>query len=138
MKKKYKRLWFFIIFLGVFWSFSFFAIQSFRENLEYYLTPEQVFNLDLEKIDRSKKMRVGGLVISIEMGVGETKFVITDLSSHQMTVIYRGNDFPPIFRENVGVIARGHLIDKNTFEADSLIGKHDENYMPRKMKEKAN
>ena len=61
MKKKYKRLWFFIIFLGVFWSFSFFAIQSFRENLEYYLTPEQVFNLDLEKIDRSKKMRVGGL-----------------------------------------------------------------------------
>ena len=130
MKKKHKRLIFFIIFLSVFWSFSFFAIQSFRENLEYYLTPEQVSKL--EKIDHLKKIRVGGLVTHIEKKNNETRFVITDFSSHEITIIYKKSDFPPIFKENVGVIARGYLMNRDIFEADQLIGKHDENYMPKK------
>ena len=133
MKKKHKRLWFFIIFLTVFWGFSFFVIQSFRENIEYYLTPEQVFNL--EKINNKKKIRVGGLVTSIKKINGETRFTITDFSSHRIIIIYKKLDFPPIFKENVGVIARGYLINKDIFEADQLIGKHDENYMPKQKNE---
>jgi cytochrome c-type biogenesis protein CcmE len=129
MKKKYKRLWFFIIFLSIFWSCSYFIIQSFRDNLEYYLTPEQVYKL--EDIDISKKLRVGGLVTLIEKKDGKTKFIIKDFSPHQIIVIYEKSDFPPIFKEGVGVIARGYLLDKYTFEADQLIGKHDENYMPK-------
>lgn len=127
MKKKHKRLLSFLIFLGIFWGFSFFTIQSFKENMEYYLTPEQI--LKLETIDK-KKIRIGGLVVSISKEDYITKFTITDFT-HQVTIIYEGNDFPPIFKENIGIIARGNLIDKDTFRADQIIGKHDENYMPK-------
>ena len=112
------------------WGSSFFIIQAFRDNLEYYMTPDQVWNLDA--IDTKKKIRVGGLVTKIERNDLEIKFTITDFN-HQMKVVYHGVDVPPIFKENVGVIVRGYLIDKENFLGEQLIGKHDENYSPKRL-----
>ena len=36
--------------------------------------------------------------------------------------------------EGSGVVAEGHMID-GTFVADNLLAKHDENYVPRELKD---
>ena len=45
-----------------------------------------------------------------------------------------------LFQENKGVVAEGFLKDRNYFEAEKILAKHDENYMPpnldKKRKEK--
>jgi cytochrome c-type biogenesis protein CcmE len=104
--------------------------------MEYYFTPTQI-NEKYNSEFKNKKIRIGGMVVegSIHKNADGTNFVITDFTN-QINVIYKGNNFPPIFRENVGVIARGYLIDENNFVAEQLIGKHDENYMPKIVGEK--
>ena len=37
---------------------------------------------------------------------------------------------PDLFREGQGVVAEGRLNVSGTFEADSVLAKHDETYMP--------
>ena len=39
---------------------------------------------------------------------------------------------PDLFTENSGTIAKGYYRD-GVFHADSLLAKHDENYMPREV-----
>ena len=42
---------------------------------------------------------------------------------------------PNLFSEGKGVIAQGKLKDKKYFEADEILAKHDENYMPPEVSE---
>jgi cytochrome c-type biogenesis protein CcmE len=37
---------------------------------------------------------------------------------------------PDLFREGQGIIAHGQLGDDGRFVADTVLAKHDENYMP--------
>ena len=37
---------------------------------------------------------------------------------------------PDLFAEGQGVVMTGRLINSNTFIADEVLAKHDENYMP--------
>ena len=47
-------------------------------------------------------------------------------------VTYRGI-VPDLFVEGSGVIANGRLAEGGTFEAETLLAKHDENYTPREL-----
>ena len=38
---------------------------------------------------------------------------------------------PDLFREGQGVVAEGALDAAGTFRADTVLAKHDENYMPK-------
>ena len=40
---------------------------------------------------------------------------------------------PDLFVEGSGVIANGRLMPGGTFEAETLLAKHDENYTPREL-----
>ena len=40
---------------------------------------------------------------------------------------------PDLFREGQGVVAEGVLETSGVFRADSVLAKHDENYMPREV-----
>jgi cytochrome c-type biogenesis protein CcmE len=42
---------------------------------------------------------------------------------------------PDLFRENQGVVAEGKLQPNGQFLADTVLAKHDENYMPREVAE---
>ena len=46
-----------------------------------------------------------------------------------MPVVYEGV-LPDLFREGQGVVAEGKLSPEGAFVADSVLAKHDENYMP--------
>ena len=56
--------------------------------------------------------------------------MITD-ETDSVAVAYDGA-LPDLFRENQGVITEGSFRDQ-LFVADTVLAKHDENYMPREI-----
>ena len=83
-----------------------------------------------------ERARIGGLV---QMGSvrtledGALRFVVEDAEG-EIAVAYDGF-IPDLFREGQGVVANGVFTDAYTFEADELLAKHDENYIPREIQE---
>ena len=104
-----------------------------EENIVYFLSPTEIYNQT--DISTDKKIRVGGLVKmnSIIKDGNKINFVITDLKK-EIVVSYSGV-IPNLFSEGKGVVAEGKLKDKKYFIADTILAKHDENYMPPEVKE---
>ena len=61
----------------------------------------------------------------------QARFEVTD-GNASLTVLYVGV-LPDLFREGQGVVAEGALEANGTFRADTVLAKHDENYMPREV-----
>ena len=99
-----------------------------EENLVYFFSPTDIYNQ--ESVNLEKKIRVGGLVKEDSVINNQTsiKFIVTDLK-HEIIVSYKGL-VPNLFSEGKGVVAEGKLVDKKYFIADTILAKHDENYMP--------
>jgi cytochrome c-type biogenesis protein CcmE len=105
------------------------VLKSFRSNLVFFFTPSQVVKGEAPK---EGNFRIGGLVEngSIERLANGTqiKFKVTD-TAKSMQVVYTGI-LPDLFKEGKGVVAQGKLGKDGIFEADQVLAKHDENYMP--------
>ena len=109
----------------------FLVLQSLKENVVYFQSPSEIKSLiELNK----KKIRVGGMVKeqSVSINSDEVNFIITDFKN-EINVVYSGA-VPNLFAEGKGVVAEGFLKDKNYFTATKILAKHDENYMPQKLK----
>jgi|TARA_B110000438_G_C15657656_1_gene582406 cytochrome c-type biogenesis protein CcmE len=106
----------------------FLALKSLEENVVYFFSPTEIYNKT--DISISKKIRVGGLVKkgSLIKNESDVVFIITDLKN-EVIVTYSGL-LPNLFSEGKGVVAEGKLKDKKYFIANSILAKHDENYMP--------
>ena len=111
----------------------FLILKSLEENVVYFLSPTEVKSLNELTQD---KIRIGGMVKvnSINISSEKINFVITDFNN-EINVMYSGL-VPNLFQESKGVVAEGFLEDKNYFKAEKILAKHDENYMPPKIKEK--
>ena len=109
----------------------FLILKSLEENVVYFQSPSEIkVKSEIEK----KKIRIGGMVKenSISFASKEIKFIITDFKN-EINVVYSGV-VPNLFAEGKGVVAEGHLKDKNFFMATKILAKHDENYMPPEVK----
>ena len=106
----------------------FLILKSLEENIVYFFSPTEIY--DKSNISLNEKIRIGGLVKeeSIKKDQTSINFIITDLKN-EIIVSYNGS-VPNLFSEGKGVIAEGQLKDKKYFVADSILAKHDENYMP--------
>jgi cytochrome c-type biogenesis protein CcmE len=85
-------------------------------------------------VEPGQRIRLGGLVEkgSIQRGQGtEVAFAVTD-QEKTIKVVYNGL-LPDLFREGQGVITEGAFDPAGTFVADSVLAKHDENYMPKEV-----
>lgn len=101
---------------------------AFRDNLVFFHTPSDVAE---HKVGPEQRFRLGGLVAagSVKRGSGtKVEFAVTD-TLQTVPVRYEGV-LPDLFREGQGVVAEGRLDGNGVFEADSVLAKHDENYMP--------
>src|SRR3979409_2576211 len=81
-----------------------------------------------------KRFRLGGLVQSGSLVRGENltvSFRVAD-GSATLPVSYKGI-LPDRFREGQGVVAEGALDSSGVFRADTVLAKHDENYMPKEV-----
>jgi cytochrome c-type biogenesis protein CcmE len=80
------------------------------------------------------RLRLGGLVKegSLVRGEDQTiRFEVTD-TQNTVKVRYRGL-LPDLFREGQGVVAEGVMEPGGEMRAETVLAKHDENYMPREV-----
>jgi cytochrome c-type biogenesis protein CcmE len=108
------------------------ALFAFRDGVVFFVTPTDLAAKTAE-LRPNARVRIGGLVQpgSVERGSNrEVSFTVTD-NRTDVKVTYQGL-LPDLFREGQGIVAEGMLIN-GVFKADTVLAKHDENYMPREV-----
>ena len=106
-------------------------LNALRDSIVFFKSPSDV----MEKNVRSgTRIRLGGLVQNGSLVRGNNlsvHFEVTD-GKHGIPITYQGV-LPDLFREGQGVVAEGALDPGGTFNADSILAKHDESYMPKEV-----
>lgn len=105
------------------------VLYSLEQNINLFYSASQIANGEAPP---GTRIRVGGMVVdnSVERSSDslQVNFRLTDYE-HQVTVAYVGI-LPDLFREGQGIIAQGKMAANGVFQADEVLAKHDENYMP--------
>lgn len=105
---------------------------ALREQIVFFSSPTDVL---AHTVTPGTRIRLGGLVEegSIKRGSGaEVSFKVTD-TNKSVNVSYVGI-LPDLFREGQGVVTEGIFEPgSNRFIADTVLAKHDENYMPKEV-----
>lgn len=128
MTRKQRRATFIGLAVGILAVAVFLVLFALRDTIVFFHTPKEVAE---KQIPAGKRIRLGGLVAdgSLKRGEGLTvTFAITD-TAKTIPVSYTGI-LPDLFREGQGVVAEGKLDPAGRFHADTVLAKHDENYMP--------
>lgn len=110
------------------------ATWALRSQASYFYVPSDIVK---DRPDAGRAVRLGGMV---ENGSIVTRpdgvtidFVVTD-GIARVPVRYSGI-VPDLFVEGSGVVADGRMQANGLFVADKLLAKHDENYVPRELKD---
>lgn len=132
MNRKQKRLAI-IAAGGLFLAASAMLVTTaLRQQIVFFSSPTDVL---AQHIAPGTRIRLGGLVQSGSVVRGEganVTFAVTD-SNKSVRVTYTGI-LPDLFREGQGVVTEGVFEPgANTFRADTVLAKHDENYMPKEV-----
>jgi cytochrome c-type biogenesis protein CcmE len=107
------------------------VLTALRDSIVFFNSPTEIVE---NKIAPGTRVRLGGLVQPNSVVRGEhglVRFDVTD-GNRTITVAYTGI-LPDLFREGQGVVTEGALDAAGTFKADSVLAKHDENYMPKEV-----
>ena len=108
------------------------TFAGLRDSVVYFVAPSDL----AEKAEPGQRVRLGGLVVEGTVrrdADGATRFVVTD-GAAQVEVRY-DDILPDLFREGQGVVAEGTWAPGQAFEAERVLARHDENYMPREVAE---
>ena len=105
------------------------TLYALKQNINLFYSPSQIV---AGEAPLQRSIRVGGLVVpgsvQREPNSLQVVFTLTD-TAQQVQVRYTGI-LPDLFREGQGIIARGRLLAGGMVQADEVLAKHDENYMP--------
>ncbi len=134
MKRKHRRLAFVAAGMVLLGGAVALVLNAFEESLVFFYSPSELAAKDFPE---GRRLRIGGLVEEgslerLDDGLTVT-FRVTDLST-ALAVTYSGM-LPDLFREGQGVVAEGVATAGGVFRADSILAKHDENYMPPEVAE---
>ena len=126
--RKKRLLAILLILIGVGIAVTLF-LTAFNENILFYKSPSEVLAGDYPQ---ARNFRIGGMVkkgsINKSTTSLEVNFVVTDYAQ-DIKVHYTGL-LPDLFRDDQGMIAIGQLDGNGIFQAEEILAKHDENYMP--------
>ncbi len=102
------------------------TLRALKDNMMFFISVTEVV---AGEYPQDRNFRVGGLVVedSLEIDGLDSRFRVTDLRC-EIPVRYTGVR-PDLFREGQGVVAHGRIDDDGVFVADTILAKHDENYM---------
>ena len=127
MKPRQKRFMFIVLGIAILSAAIGLILYALQNNVSLYFTPTQVYH---NEAPQGRNFRIGGLVVEGSVkrqSDGLTvRFDVTD-TARTMNVTYKGI-LPDLFKEGKGVVAHGQLQPDNTFLADEVLAKHDENY----------
>ena len=113
--------------------------MALQRNVAYLYTPAEVLggSAGSEVASGQPRFRLGGMVEKDSFhrvaGSLESTFGVTD-GDARLDVSYTGI-LPDLFREGQAVVATGRM-EGGTFVAESVLAKHDENYMPKEVADK--
>ena len=108
------------------------TFAGLRDSVVYFVAPSQL----AEKARSGQRVRLGGLVVEGTLRRdedGSNHFNVTD-GAVEVEVRYDGL-LPDLFREGQGVVAEGRWTPGAAFEAERVLARHDETYMPREVAE---
>ena len=131
MRPKRKRLALLVVGLVILGAAAALVLNAFRNNIVFFVSPS---DLIAGESAHARTLRLGGLIEkgSVVRGPGAlVRFKVTDLK-HDVPVSYSGI-LPDLFREGQGVVTEGVLEPSGAFQADTVLAKHDENYMPKEV-----
>ena len=107
------------------------VLNAMQDSIVFFSTP----TMAMEKpAPVGKRFRLGGVVEQGSLARGDNLAVSFKVSDGGATlpVTYKGI-LPDLFREGQGVVAEGALDRAGVFKADTVLAKHDENYMPKEV-----
>ena len=129
MKRRHKRIGIILVGLAGLGFAAFLVANAFRQNLVFFFSPTQVAAKEAP-IDRT--FRIGGLVqegtLKRDPDGLTVRFTVTDTAAN-IPVVYKGI-LPDLFKEGRGCVAQGKISNDGVFQAEQVLAKHDENYMP--------
>ena len=129
MKRRHKRIGIILAGLAGLGLAAFLALSAFQNNLVFFFSPTQVA---AKEAPVNRTFRIGGLVeegtLKRDNDGLTVRFTVTDTAA-SIPVIYKGI-LPDLFKEGRGCVAQGHLSSDGVFQAEQVLAKHDENYMP--------
>ena len=134
MTRKQKRLSIILGGLAVLGVAVFLVALVLRDQIVFFYTPSEIAE---KNVQAGARIRLGGLVEkgSVVKNDGATvTFKVTD-TIKTLNVTYKGQ-LPDLFREGQGVVAEGVMDVSGEFMADTVLAKHDENYMPKEVADK--
>ena len=103
-------------------------LNALEDNVVYFYGPSELDST----ITPETRIRIGGLVVEGSI-IRQDKIVRFDVSDGEddITISY-GGVLPDLFREGQGIIAEGY-VSADGFNADIILAKHDETYMPKEV-----
>src|SRR5215470_8183062 len=129
MKRRHKRIAFIVIGLLGLSIAAYLVASAFRNNLVFFFSPTQIA---AKEAPLNRTFRVGGLVqegtLKRDPDGLTVRFIVTD-TAKSIPVVYKGI-LPDLFKEGRGCVAQGKLTADGVFQAEQVLAKHDENYMP--------
>lgn len=131
MTRKQRRLVLIAAVLAVVSTAVGLVLWGLSGNISFFNSPS---DLMARPTAPTTRVRLGGLVQegSIErLPEQVVMFTVTD-GQTAIRVRFQGL-LPDLFRERQGVVAEGRLVEAGLFRADSVLARHDENYMPREV-----
>jgi cytochrome c-type biogenesis protein CcmE len=108
-------------------------LYALTDRIVFFNSPTDVLAND---VSPGSRIRLGGLVADGSLVRGDgglVTFAVTD-GNATVSVAYTGI-LPDLFREGQGVVTEGVLTPEGSLDADTVLAKHDENYMPREVVE---
>lgn len=107
------------------------VLVGLRDSVVFFVAPSDI----AEKAEPGRRVRLGGLVVpgSVRHEGGIVYFAVTDNAAE--TPVRFAGVLPDLFREGQGVVAEGQWRPGEAFEAERVLAKHDETYMPREVAE---
>jgi cytochrome c-type biogenesis protein CcmE len=113
------------------WVAVFLFVPALEKGVVFSYGPTDIIE---KKIKPGQNIRLSGLVVegSLKQEEGlRIKFSVSD-GNKAIPVTYTGSR-PDLFGEKQGVIAEGQIDENGVFQAETILAKHDENYMPREV-----
>ena len=134
IKPKHQRLVLALLAIAALIGAGLLAAWALRSQASYFYVPSDIV-ADPPEPDRA--VRLGGMVQKGSLRTEPDGVTIAFLVGDGKTTVpvrFAGI-VPSLFVEGSGVVAEGRMRADGTFVADNLLAKHDENYVPRELKD---
>jgi len=109
------------------------ALYALQQNINLFYSPSQVA---AGQVPVNHAFRLGGIVQagSVKHAPDSLQVVFTVTDNKKSVLVNYTGILPDLFREGQAVVVEGKLTTQGTLQADQVLAKHDEKYMPAAVK----